>query len=277
MRVLGIDFTSAPSRSKPLACAVAHTEGAHLMLDAIFAMDSLECFGNLLLCEGPWIAGMDFPFGLPRDFVEPLDWPRKWCGYVDAAASLERAEFKDLARSVASRREPGERYSLREVDRLAGAASPMNVTRPPVGLMFHAGAPSLLASGATVLPVHAGDPQRTVVEAYPKLVAQALIGRRPYKDEAAVEPGEPRSEARAELLRALAGEPLEHSYGLRLVGLDAYEDDLRRDARADGLDAVMCAVQAAWAWQMRDEGYGLPPLGDADEGWIADPAVCART
>jgi hypothetical protein len=33
------------------------------------------------------------------------------------------------------------------------------------------------------------------------------------------------------------------------------------------LDAVLCAVLAAWGWQRRDANYGLP-AHDALEGWI---------
>ena len=41
------------------------------------------------------------------------------------------------------------------------------------------------------------------------------------------------------------------------------------DASGDTLDAVLCALQAAWAWQRRDAGFGEPPQMDALEGWIA--------
>ena len=186
MRIYGIDFSSAPSARKPITCALCRVQQDALYLDAICALESLECFHNLLASDGPWVAGMDFPFGLPRDFLAPLNWSLDWEAYVSSAGAMPRAEFRDLARAVAAWRTVGRRYSLREADRVAGAQSPMNVTRPPTGLMFHAGAPSLLASGATVLPMKAGDPQRTVVEVYPKLVARALIGERPYKDEASL-------------------------------------------------------------------------------------------
>jgi len=47
--------------------------------------------------------------------------------------------------------------------------------------------------------------------------------------------------------------------------------------KADLLDAYLCAVQAAWAWGRRNEGYGLPGPDVIDpetltfEGWIFDP------
>lgn len=279
MRVYGIDFTSAPSARKPLTCALCRLDGERLLLDALCAFESLECFGNLLCSEGPWVAGMDFPFGLPRGFLEPLAWPTRWERYVTQAASLPRARFKELVREAAAAREAGQRHARRRVDRLAGSQSPMNVVRPPVGLMFHAGAPPLLASGATVVPVHAGDPQRVAVEAYPRLVARALIGARPYKDEAKPGDGEPRTRARVELVRALGNGngALGERYGLVLEGLDAFAAELADEPSADRVDAVMCAVQAAWAWTRREQGYGLPADADPAEGWIADPATARPT
>jgi hypothetical protein len=41
------------------------------------------------------------------------------------------------------------------------------------------------------------------------------------------------------------------------------------------LDALVCAIQAAWAWTRRDHGFGLPEHVDPLEGWIADPHVRA--
>jgi len=277
MRVYGLDFTSAPSARKPITCALCRVEEDRLYLDAMCALESLECFHNLLASDGPWVAGMDFPFGLPRDFLQPVNWSPDWETYVASAAAMPRTEFRDLARAVAAERAVGHRYSLRDADRIAGAQSPMNVTRPPVGLMFHAGAPSLLASGATVLPMKVGDPDRTVVEVYPKLVARALIGSRPYKDETLFCADNSRTQARRALLDALADEALAEHYGLSLIGLDAFVEELARDELGDAVDALMCAVQAAWAWTRRDAGFGIPADVDASEGWIADPATAAAT
>jgi hypothetical protein len=273
VRIYGIDFTSAPTSRKPLTVAMCRMEGDALYVDALCALESLECFGNLLNTPGPWMAGMDFPFGLPRSFLEPLHWKPDWESYVRAAGAMERNDFRDLARSVAAAREPGHKYCLREVDRLARAQSPMNVVRPPVGLMFHAGAPQLLASGATIVPVRAGDPDRIVVEAYPKLVAEALIGRRSYKDESDPMSGADRVAARTELVETLQGDTLDARYGFGLSGLAALASELVDDPRGDCVDALMCAVQAAWAWRLRDDGFGLPRGADTAEGWIADPVT----
>ena len=43
------------------------------------------------------------------------------------------------------------------------------------------------------------------------------------------------------------------------------------DPTADLLDAVLCAVQAAWASAQPD--YGIPPHCERAEGWIVDPVL----
>ena len=64
---------------------------------------------------------------------------------------------------------------------------------------------------------------------------------------------------------------LESRYGL-LVEAPA---SLADDPGGDQLDALLCAIQAAWAWTMRGERYGAAQDTDALEGWIADPTLAA--
>jgi hypothetical protein len=40
------------------------------------------------------------------------------------------------------------------------------------------------------------------------------------------------------------------------------------DGSGDLLDAVICAVQAAWGWKKRNSNFGLPPHAHPSEGWI---------
>ncbi|MFL5655604.1 MAG: hypothetical protein ACJ8CB_15685 [Ktedonobacteraceae bacterium] len=48
----------------------------------------------------------------------------------------------------------------------------------------------------------------------------------------------------------------------------------------DDLDALLCAVQAAWVYTQRDNGYGVPAQCERDEGWIVTvppPLVAGRS
>ena len=62
---------------------------------------------------------------------------------------------------------------------------------------------------------------------------------------------------------------LEADYGFRVQA----PLDLVNDPTGDQLDALFCAIQAAWAWNMRERKYGAPPSVDRLEGWIADPGL----
>ena len=62
-------------------------------------------------------------------------------------------------------------------------------------------------------------------------------------------------------------------YGFRLKIGEKVGQDLVRDPKGDILDAVLCAVQAGWAYTRRDRNYGIPSACDSLEGWIVDPEM----
>lgn len=272
-RVYGIDFTSAPSRRKPIACAACLLEGQVLYVDGFFGLERLEMFENLLESAGPWTAGLDFPFGQPRRLVEDLGWPASWAGYVGHAGEMRMAEFTALLRAYCARREPGQKYLLRQVDRAAGARSPMMLYGVPVGRMFLRGAPRLLRARASVLPCRPLPATRVALECYPALAARRWCGGRPYKAAAQSRYDAARRAARAAILAGLASPAAQAAYGLRCVLPASMADDLLAEPGGDQLDALLCALQAAWGERRRDAGYGIPASADPLEGWIVDPAL----
>ena len=75
--------------------------------------------------------------------------------------------------------------------------------------------------------------------------------------------------ARAKILAALTSGALATRYGMNVVGDDP---ELVDDPTGDSLDALLCAVQAAWAWRNRGRLFDGSRGGiDSREGWIADP------
>jgi hypothetical protein len=117
--------------------------------------------------------------------------------------------------------------------------------------------------------LHAGDPRRVALEAYPGLLARELIGNRSYKSDDRARQTPDRLIARKDVLHAL--EQGATRLGLRLKLSSAQHDALVDDASGDRLDAVLCMVQAAWAACRHAEGdplYGLPADLDPLEGWI---------
>lgn len=273
MRVYGIDFSPEPSTSTPLSCAMCRLVGDELVLDGLCEFESMDSFRNLLDMPGPWVAGVDFPFGLPREFLGPLHWPAQWERYVSEVAVLRRSEFRALSEALQGAACVARRVFRRRTD---GTASDVPAPGSSSGAMFHAGAPVLLSSEVSVLPVRHGDERRIVVEAAPELVAQAMVGGRSYKSAGALPAiGEEGRNVRESLLDALCSDALFERYGISVAAVGALEGEMLDDPRGDRVDALMCAVQAAWAWQRRDHGFGLPEDADTVEGCIADPAMVA--
>ena len=270
MQILGVDFTCAPTRRKPITVARGQLLGRVLRLQGLDALPTLHAFEALLAEPGPWLAGFDFPFGLPREFVDAMG-----LGDISATVIAEvrrrcptRMAFRALVDAWGNGRPAGRRLIHRATDgAMPGitSSSPLQTRYVPVGFMYFEGYARVLAAGATVPRLHEGDPQRTALEAYPGLLAFELIGRRSYKNSA--EPD--RLIARKDIVEAL--EQGRTRLGLRLKLTHAQREALVDDASGDRLDAALCLVQAAWA--SLQPGYGLPETVDAVEGWITSAQV----
>jgi hypothetical protein len=271
MDVYGIDFTSRPRCGKPITALACRLEGDRLQAGTLSAWSDFAPFESFLRQPGPWIAGIDFPFGQSRTFLTNIGWPLTWPGYVRHVESLGRTGFRRALDAYRAPRPAGDKEHRRATDRAAGAISPQKLYGTPVGLMFFEGAPRLLRAGVTIPGVHAGDPRRVVVEAYPGLLARALIGRCSYKQDARARQTAERDQARRALLRAILDGAAQPAYGVSVQAPLALADDPMGDA----LDALLAAIQAAWAWTRRADGYGRPSGLDPLEGWIADPSVRA--
>jgi hypothetical protein len=261
VRIYGVDFTCAPRRAKPITAAVGSLEGKTLVIDEVERLQSFREFEALLARPGPWIGGFDFPFSLPQELVRDLGWPVGWKALVRHCASMTRQEFRAALDAYRNTRAVGSRYAHRATDLPAGSSSPMKLVNPPVALMFHEGAPRLLAAGVCIPALAEGD-ARIALEAYPGLlVRKQLAVRESYKSDTRSEHTSTRQSARRRIVEALKlGQPL------GIFVKTAMAKALVGDGSGDTLDAVICAVQAAWAAQR--PRYGLPLRVPAGEGWI---------
>jgi hypothetical protein len=275
VRIYGLDFTSAPGRRKPLIVLGCKLEGDSLRVDASETLTDFDGFEDFLRRPGPWVCGMDFPFGQPKSLVAALGWPEGWEGYVSEVDGLSKEDFENAIRADMASRPPGSKWRYRLADRRSGSSSAMMLFRVPVGKMFYQGAPRLLASGVRVEPCRRNGDDRVAVEAYPAVVARRFLGRAPYKRDAVPDTLERRS-ARETLLAGLQSTTLREVYGFTVEMGGSWKEEFARDPSADALDSLLCAVQAAWAHAKRGEGYGVPPECDPDEGWILDPALLAE-
>jgi hypothetical protein len=263
-RCVGVDFSSRPSRRKPVLWAEGECHGAVLRLHALQAHADFDSLARALAMPGPWVGAFDFPFGLPRELVETLGWPLQWPALMRHYQGLSRAQIRATFKAFCDARPVGAKFAHRACDRPAGSSPSMKWVNPPVAYMLHAGVPLLLDAGVCMPGLHDGDRRRVALEGYPGLLARELVGTRPYKSDDAARQDTPRLIARKDIVTALEqGRP---RLGLRLKGSPAQHERLVEDAAGDCLDAVLCLMQAAWA--SHQPGYGLPADIDPLEGWI---------
>ena len=269
----GVDFTSAPRRAKPITVArVAAIDRDRFALVDLEAFADWPSFDAFVARPGPWVAGFDMPFGLPRPLVEALAWPRDWRALMRHYASLERAAIRDTFAAYCDARPVGAKFAHRGADAPAGASTSMKWVNPPVAWMLHAGIPRLLAAGVC-MPGLDDDPTRVDVarvalEAYPGYLARSIT-RASYKSDTRAMQTVARREQRIRIVDALATG--DHALSIRVAIDAAPRERLVDEGSADRLDAVLCAVEAAWAWQQHRDGhprYGLPDGFDELEGWI---------
>ena len=264
LRLLGVDFSSAPRAAKPIVAAWGRRAGAVLKLETIETATSLEAFDALLQTPGPWVGGFDLPFGLPRELVEHLGWPTDWRALMQHYAGLSREQIRDTFAAFCAARPVGSKFAHRACDGPAGSSPSMKWVNPPVAFMLHAGVPRLIAAGVHLPGLCEGDDQRVALESYPGLLAREVIGSRSYKSDDKAKQTPERLIARKDIVDAL--EQGRTRLGLRLKLSHAQRDALVADATGDRLDAVLCLLQAGWASQQPQ--WGLPPALDALEGWI---------
>ncbi len=265
MQMLGVDFSSAPTKRKPIVAARGTFVGRVLRLRALHAMPSMVAFEALLAEPGPWLGAFDFPFGLPRAFVQALqlgDDAQAVIAELQRRAPTRMA-LRALIDAWGNTQPRGQRLLHRATDTvLPGmqSTSPLQTRYVPVGFMYFEGFSRLLAAGIHIPGLHAGNMQRTALEGYPALLAHELIGRRSYKNSEQPD----RLIARKDMVDAL--EQGRTRLGLRLKLTHAQRDALVDDAGGDRLDAVLCLAQAAWA--SGQPRHGLPAQVDPVEGRI---------
>jgi Protein of unknown function (DUF429) len=274
----GCDFSSRPSRRKPIVMATGAVMQGRVQLARLERLESLAAFDGWLTRPAGWIGAFDLPFGLPRELVTQLGWPLDWLGLVNHYAGLSRTDIRNAFAAFCDARPAGQKFAHRATDRPAGSSPSMKWVNPPVAYMLHAGVPALVRAGVCLPGLYAGNPKevdphgkpkRVALEAYPGLLAREVLGGVSYKSDDKAKQTPARLIARKDLITAL--EHGQTRLALRLKLSHAQRDALIDDASGDSLDAVLCLMQAAWAQVRHDADaplYGLPADMDPLEGWI---------
>ena len=264
--LLGCDFSSTPTRRKPILIALGEESGGRVQLTRIERLQTLAEFGDWLRQPQAWIGGFDFPFGLPRAFVDAHAFGNTAAEVIASVRSrcATRMAWRAFIDAWGNSQPPGARLLHRSTDAASAvtSTSPMQTRYVPVGLMYYEGVGRLIDAGVTLPGLHhAGDPHRVALEAYPRRLAHALVARRSYKNS---DEGDRR--AMREAIVAALETGLDR-FGFTLACDAGVRASLIADASGDRLDAVLCLVQAAAA--SRRDGFGVPHDVDPVEGWIA--------
>jgi hypothetical protein len=275
--LLGCDFSSSPSKRKPIVVAQGSLHSGSVQLKQLLQFETLHAFHQFLLQPVPpdvqCVGGFDLPFGLPRAWVEAMHWPTTWPECMDKFAAHSREELRLRFKAFCDARPVGSKFAHRVTDGPAGASPSMKWVNPPVAWMMHAGVPLLRSAQWTLPGLQAGHANRIALEAYPGLLAREILGNRSYKSDDKQKQTQDRWVARKDILHAL--DLAQTRLGLRLKLRAAQHDTLLADGSGDALDAVLCMVQAAWACVQQSKAelageqgrYGLPAF-DPLEGWI---------
>jgi hypothetical protein len=301
--LLGLDFSCAPSARKPLTLARGRRAGSVVVLDGLDEWPTLAQLDAFLQATTPhqaehaatadgFVMGCDFPFGLPRPFVEALSahGPQPLALALRDAARLppvdaliqalhahvgDRAGFQRLVDAWGVGWQPDRPAGSKLIHRPTDTAlpgvhstSPLQTRYVPVGKMYFEGLARLVRADLSLPGLRHGRPRHLALEAWPGLLAAQILGRqRSYKSEA--EPTPERLIARMDLVDAL--EQGRTPWGLRLKLRPAQREHLVQDPKGDRVDAVLCLMQTARAQQLAEAGdarWGLPDNVDPVEGWI---------
>jgi hypothetical protein len=105
--LVGCDFSSTPTRRKPIVLALGSAEGGRVQLARLERIETLAGFAEWLRAPQAWIGGFDFPFGLPRELVEHLGWPTDWRACMAHYAGLTRPQIRDTFAAYCAARPAG--------------------------------------------------------------------------------------------------------------------------------------------------------------------------
>ncbi len=275
--ILGVDFTSAPSRRKPITLAVAKFSANCLAVERIDRIEGFDAFESMLSAPAPWVGGFDFPFGLPRELVTVLGWPTTWPELIEHVQKVGKQVFKDALNEIRVARPYGSRYIARRGDVAAGSSSSMKLVNPPVGLMFFEGAHRLLRAGVSVVPCAPRAGGRIALEAYPGFLARKITTDS-YKKDGKEGMSSARRAVRDLVVGAITSASAAVSH-INVVLPTMLHTACIDDGSGDTLDAVLCAIQAAQCVKANDANdtngasFDMPPDVDSLEGWIATVIV----
>ena len=111
MNLIGCDFSSSPSKRKPIVLALGQARQGRVQLQSLQTFETLNVFGQWRAQPAEWVGGFDLPFGLPRALVAQLNWPLDWRACMDHYASLDRAQIRASFKAFCDARPVGHKFA----------------------------------------------------------------------------------------------------------------------------------------------------------------------
>ncbi len=250
MRIVGVDFTAAPSKRKPIVLASGALEGSRVTRVHLATLEKSLAFEYFLQERGFLRIGIDAPLSMPLEFLSSLGLA-SWEEGIEWVAKSDKKTYSAAIRQYANAHPAGQKEPKRACDRLHMAASPLKLFNPGVGWMHYALAYRLCLLKGHVLPFSTDTGTGAIVEVYPSVFAKKRIGNASYKNDPAEDPD--RVTRRGILVNAL------HEF---LEITPEIEARAIADSQGDVLDALIALAQTAFSL---DEVATQP---SAQEGWI---------
>jgi len=85
-----------------------------------------------------------------------------------------------------------------------------------------------------------------------------LIVKPQYKNDTKKKQTSELRDARQEIVNRLKSGCIRSYYGFDLALNEDFEAKIIKDPMGDCLDALLCAIQAGWSYEHREQGYGIP-------------------
>lgn len=273
MKIFGINFTENPSPKNSISIAICDFKKNHgLSVHKVESFSSLADFEAFLKLKGPWFAGVNFPLGQPKQFLEKMSLPAGWNNYIKNIHKWKPSEFEKKVKQYTTKLPKGTKLPLRITDIFAGGESPLkNKGSHSLG-RFYEGTQSLLKSGVSIFPCYPKKDNRIVIETLPSLVARRFKVQEGHgkkkKSESEI--------IHKEVIKGLETPEFEHDFDFKLFIDDTLKLHCIEDVKGNSLDAILSAVQTAWAYNVGKPNYGIPDLHHPSiqsEGWIIDPSL----
>jgi hypothetical protein len=173
MKIFGVNFTESPCPKRPITIAYCVFKKSHgLSVNKVESFPTISEFETFLKEKGPWFAGVNFPLGQPKQFLDKMSLPSGWSNYIKDIQKWKQAGFEKKVKQYLSKLPKGTKIPLRMTDIFAGVDSPLKTTGNHSLLQFFEGSNCLLKSGASIIPCSPRKDNRVIIETLPALVAR---------------------------------------------------------------------------------------------------------